>query len=96
MRLQKITIWADGRTEPVIPSGTAIILIQNRVIEVGKLLLEENDEYGPISIEHPSNSEELHKEAFDIVNQEPELLESQNSVFVLCPQSIASKMLWPE
>ena len=93
MALQKITVWADGRTEPAIASGTAIILIQDRKVEVGRLILEEDD-YGSFFIEHPINSAELNANAFDIINQESELLESRTSVIVLCPQGIASKMLW--
>ncbi|MGI4885643.1 MAG: hypothetical protein ACRYFR_11850 [Janthinobacterium lividum] len=95
MGLQKITVWADGRTEPVIASGTAIILIQDREAEVGRLISEE-DEYSSFFIEHPTNSEELNAEAITAVSQEPELLESQISVIVLCPKEIASKMLWPD
>ena len=95
MSLQRIKVWADGRTEPVIESGTAIILIQNREAEVGKIILEEND-YGSFSIEHPINFDGLNQEALDAVNQEPELLESQTSVIVICPLAIASKMRWTE
>lgn len=94
MGLQKITVSADGSTEPVIASGTAIILIQNQEAEVGRLILEE-DEYGSISIEHPTNSYELNAKASTII-QESELLKSQHSVLVLCPQEIASRMLWPD
>ncbi|WP_206982027.1 hypothetical protein [Hymenobacter telluris] len=92
--MQKIAVWADGRTEPIIASGTAIILVQNRKTEVGRLILEDDD-YGSFSIEHPVNSEELNTAALNVINQEPELLDSQSSVIVLCPQDIASKMFWP-
>jgi len=95
MSLQRIKVWADGRTEPAIESGTAVILIQNREVEVGKITLEEDD-YGSISIEHPINFDELNQEALDAVKQQPELLESQTSVIVICPLPIASKMCWSE
>ena len=95
MSLQRITVRADGSTEPEIESGTAIILIQDGEVEIGKLVLEEDD-YGSISIEHPINSEDLKKEALDAVSQEPTLLASRKSIIVVCPQTIASKMIWAE
>ncbi|TGE25844.1 hypothetical protein E5K00_11830 [Hymenobacter aquaticus] len=95
MRLQRITLYADGSTGPEIKSGTAILLIQNGEVEVGKLVLEE-DEYGSSSIEHPINAEDLKVEALDAVSKEPELLASQKAIIVVCPQSIFSKMIWSD
>ncbi|MBF9142994.1 hypothetical protein [Hymenobacter properus] len=93
MSLQKVTVYADGSTEPEVASGTPIILIQNGEVEVGRLVLEEDD-YGSNSIEHPSNSEDLKREAFDAVRKEPALLVSEKAVIVVCPQSLSSKMIW--
>jgi hypothetical protein len=91
MELQKVRIWADGRTEPPIGSGTEILLIQGGKVEVGRFVLEA-DEYSDFFIEHPNNAEELIPDALAFVNQE--LLKTDVSIIAICPRSIADKMRW--
>jgi hypothetical protein len=93
MSLQKVIIRADGSTEPSIISGAEVLLIQQGVVKVGRFILEK-DEYSDFYIEHPINAAELSLDAWAFVNQESDLLKISVSVIVICPESIANKMIW--
>jgi len=93
--LSRIVIFATGRTEPFVPSGTEVLLIQNGRVEVGKLFYTLNtlENY----IEHPENNKKLSQKALNIVKaKNPELLESEDSVILICPMSIKNEMIWKQ
>jgi hypothetical protein len=91
--LLRILTFADGSTDPVIPSGIEVVLIQKGKAEVGKLFYTT----GALNtyIDHPENNLELSQKALDIIKfKRPELLESGNAVMLTCPEEITNKMIW--
>ena len=92
--LEKIQVFADGRTYPEVNSGSPILLIQDGTVQVGKLNL--GDEYDlNIEIEHPTNQAELNPIATTLIKgKKPQYLKSEVSVMVLCPNTISDKMKW--
>ncbi len=89
-----IQIYADGRREPDIPFGTAILLIQDGVVSVGKLMCDPEDSTS-VYIDHPKNQKELDLEAMKIVKEKrPEYLKSEIDLTVICPHHIANTMIW--
>jgi hypothetical protein len=89
-----IKISATGKTEPFVPFGTDIILIQDGTVQVGKLLQDINDE-DSVYIDHPKNQAELDILATkEIVQRKPDYLQSDISLIVVCPIEISKKMAW--
>lgn len=89
-----IKISATGQTEPYVPSGTDILLIQDGTVQVGKLF---QDPYEPESvyIDHPKNQTDLGFRATKIIQeQKPEYLKSEIALTVICPGDISKDMLW--
>ncbi len=92
--LQKINVFADGRTSPEVNSGVPILLIQDGTVEVGKLNLGEEHDFN-MEIEHPTNQAELNPIATRLIKgKKPQYLKSEVSVIVLCPNIISDKMKW--
>ncbi len=88
-----ITIKADNTTEPAVPMGTPIILIDEEMIDVGKL--EFQKEYNSLTIAHPKNEGELKPRAKEMVLRKvPKLLNSKSSIVIVCPESIAQDMIF--
>ena len=91
--LLRILTFADGSTDPVIPSGIEVVLIQKGKIEVGRLFYTENalNTY----IDHPENNLELSEKALSIIKRKrPELLESDKGIMLTCPNEIRNEMIW--
>jgi hypothetical protein len=92
--LDPIKVFADGRTSPEVKSGTAILLIQDGTVQVGKLNLDECYDFN-IEIDHPINQTKLDTIATKLVESEkPEYLNSESSLIILCPQIISDAMNW--
>ncbi|XOV67817.1 MAG: hypothetical protein ACFHU9_01335 [Fluviicola sp.] len=93
-RLEKIQVFADGRTSPEVDSGSPILLIQDGVVQVGKLNL--GDAYDlNMEIEYPTNQSELDPMATNLIKDEkPEYLKGELSVILLCLNTISDKMKW--
>ena len=92
--LNKIQVFANGKTVPEISSGSSILLIQNGTVEVGILNIGTPEE-GDINIEHPSNSDELNPLAKCIIQEsKPEYLNSNSSIIAICPTSISERFKW--
>jgi hypothetical protein len=92
--LEKIQVFADGRTSPKVESGSPILLIQEGTVQVGKLNLGEAYEFN-MEIEHPVNQTELDLIATKLIKREkPHYLKSEVSVIVSCPKTISNKMKW--
>jgi hypothetical protein len=92
--LDIIKVYADGKTVPEIASGTNIILIQNNIVQVGKLNLGAQYDFN-MEIEHPKNQNDLNLIATEIIkDQKPEYLKNANSVIAICPKIISNKMIW--
>ncbi len=91
-KLENIQVFADGRTSPEVNSGSPILLIQDGIVQVGKLNL--GDAYD-INIEHPRNQAELDPIATKLIkDKKPQYLKSETSVIVLCPNTISDMMKW--
>jgi hypothetical protein len=93
--LSKISISADGRTDPYVPSGTEIVLIQKGTVEVGRLFYipDTFDTY----IDHPLNNLELSQNVLEIIKlKRPEFLKSDNAVILTCPEEIKKEMIWKD
>ena len=91
--LLRILTFADGSTDPVIPSGIEVILIQKGNVEVGKLFL--TPETYNTHIDHPENNLELSQKALGIIKvKRPELLDSDKSILLTCPKEITNEMIW--
>lgn len=89
-----IKISATGRRDPDVPFGTPILLIQNGVVSVGRLMCEPDDNTS-LYIDHPKNQEELDIEAEKKLRlKKPEYLDSKIALTVICPLDIATKMVW--
>ena len=87
------TIKDEKNTEPPIPMGTAIIMIDEGIIDVGKL--EFHKEYNSLTIAHPKNEGELKVEAKNaIMKKVPELLNSKKMITLVCPEEISLKMIF--
>lgn len=92
--LTVIKIFATSRTEPPIPFGTDVILIQDGSVQVGRLL-QDPDDNESVYIDHPKNQVDLDLRAMKIITeQKPEYLRSDISLTVTCPTSISQDMLW--
>jgi hypothetical protein len=92
--MERIKLFADGHTEPAVPDRSVVILIQDGQVSLGKLLLQ-NYVHAPGEIEHPRNETGLALEARKLIKDTiPLVLVEQQSVLLLCPESLASKMLW--
>ena len=89
-----IRISASGVTEPYVPPGTDILLIQDGLVQVGKLL-HDPDDLATVYIDHPKNQAELGRRAKKIVEkQKPEYLESDFALIVTCPVEISRDVEW--
>lgn len=89
-----IKVFASGRTEPEIISGTPVISIQAGVVSVGRIIINQSYDY-PVYKEHPVNQDALATIATDLIKKEkPEYLESENVITILCPSSLANTMQW--
>jgi hypothetical protein len=92
--LEPIKIFADGKTNPEVKTGSPILLIQNGTVKVGKLNLGESYDFN-MEIEHPSNQSKLNIVATQLIeNENPEYLKSEASIIVECPQTISDEMIW--
>ncbi|MCX2745420.1 hypothetical protein OO013_16190 [Mangrovivirga sp. M17] len=90
--LEKIQIFADGKTIPKIDSGSPILLIQNGSVHVGKINLGESYEFN-MEIEHPTNKKVLDPMATKLIEKKrPEYLNSDKSIITLCPNEISDLM----
>ncbi len=90
--LSEIIIYADGHTEPPIPSPIPMITIQDRAVwSVNVRVLYDFGGHG----EPPVNEPELIAVADELIRQhQPELLSRVNSTSLICPIEIAERMLW--
>jgi hypothetical protein len=90
--LSEITIYADGHTEPPIPSPIPLITIQDRTVwSVNVRLLYDFGGHG----EQPINERELIAAADELIrSSKPDLLDRFNSTNLICPIEIADQMLW--
>ncbi|WP_299437768.1 hypothetical protein [uncultured Aquimarina sp.] len=92
--LDRIKVYGDGKTIPKVASGTYIILIQEKTVQVGKLYLGEQYDFY-MEIDHPKNQSDLAILVTELIKEKkPEYLESENSIIVICPKYIADKMIW--
>lgn len=92
--LDSIKVYADGRTAPRVDSGIDITLVQDNVVQVGKLNLGEQYVCS-VEIDHLKNQSDLDILATQIIKEnKPEYLESKNSVIAICPKYIAEQMIW--
>lgn len=92
--LTEIKIYATGKTDPFIESGTPILQIQNGEVNVGRIVYDLNDEWS-LYIDHPENNQELSSLALKLlIDKEPNFLKSDKSIIVFCPKKIAEKMNW--
>lgn len=89
-----IEVKADGSTVPQVESETEVLLIQDRVVSVGKLCYDDDD-YRNVYIDHPENETELNPEALQLVKDNcPQHLTTKTSVVVICPEELAEKMVF--
>ena len=89
-----ITISATGQTKPYVPFGTDILLIQDGIVQVGKLL-QDSDDPNSVYIDHPKNQSDLDVRATKIIQErKPEYLKSEIALTVTCPVDISKDMLW--
>ncbi len=92
--LEKIQIFANGRTSPEVDSGSPILLIQDGTVQVGKLNLGDAYDFN-VEIEHPINQSELDVIATKMIKHlKPQYLKSRVSVIVSCPKTISDRMKW--
>ncbi|SFT87032.1 hypothetical protein SAMN04489724_2458 [Algoriphagus locisalis] len=92
--LEKIQVFADGRTSPEVNSGVPILLIQDGIVQVGRIHLGEAYDFN-MEIEHPINQSKLDPIATKIIKSEqPEYLKSKVSIIVFCPEKISDMMKW--
>jgi hypothetical protein len=93
-KLEKIQVFSDGRTSPEVNSGSSILLIQDGIVQVGKLNLGDAYDFN-MEIEHPTNQAELDSIATKLIkDKKPQYLKSEASVIVLCPNIISDMMKW--
>ena len=92
MRLVRITVFANGRTDPVVADGSSVILVQGEEVTVGRILFK-TYEFMPGEIEHPRNAGELEDEARLLVGQEGIQDDGHDAVFI-CPDGLSAKMIW--
>jgi len=89
-----IKISATGRTEPFVPFGTDVLLIQDGIARVGKLLQDPDDE-DSVYIDHPKNQADLDSRAAQKIKElKPEYLQSDIALTVTCPIDISKDMIW--
>src|SRR5688500_14603500 len=89
-----IKISGTGRTEPFVPFGTDVLLIQDGIVQVGKLLQDPDDE-NSVYIDHPKNQAVLDLKATEKVKElKPEYLQSDMALTVTCPIDISKDMIW--
>ena len=89
-----IKISATGQTEPYVPFGTGILLIQDGAVQVGKLF-QVPDDQDSVYIDHPKNQTDLDVRATKIIQEcKPEYLKSEIALTVTCPGDISKDMLW--
>jgi hypothetical protein len=89
-----IKISATGQTNPHIPFGTDVLLIQDGAVQVGKLLQDPEDK-DSVYIDHPKNQAGLHLRAMKIIKERrPEYLKSDIALTVICPADISKDMAW--
>jgi hypothetical protein len=89
-----IKVLASGRTEPPVPSGTDILLIQDGTVQVGRLL-RDPDDTASICIDHPENQTDLDIRATQTISeQKPEYLKSKVALIVTCSADISKDMIW--
>lgn len=97
MNIEKFTIIkisATGKTNPYVPFGTEILLIQDGIVQVGKLL-QDPDDKDSVYIDHPKNQTELDFRATKAIEeQKPEYLLSDVALIIICPAEISKDMLW--
>ena len=92
--LTSITVFADGRTEPHIPFGTVILMIQDGNVSVGKIQHEEGDK-SSVYIEHPKNEMDVNVHALKIIKElKPESLASKTALIVTCPSRLIKDIIW--
>ncbi len=92
----EITVYSNGYTEPVIPSGTSVILVQEGMVKVGSLFFIE-DEEDALEIAHPINEEKLNREAYDLVKSRfPNLLNQEDATVLLCPNELSESFIWEQ
>lgn len=94
MNLKFIKILGNGTTEPRINSRTEIILIQNKTVTVGRLILDDKENQA-FYIEHPENLIEVDKLALQFIqSKDLTLMETENSKIILCPKFISENCTW--
>ena len=93
--LTELTIYTDGNIEPDISPKTEVILIQDGLVKVGRLLFEKDIE-DSLQIEHPNNEEDINKLALDLItSQRPQYLkEDEDAIVVTCPDQLNTQMEW--
>jgi len=92
--LTLIKVFADARTEPHLPSGSAVLLIQNGKVSVAKFHYERGDTFS-IDMTHPLNDMDLSVRAIAlIVREHPEYLKSETALTLVFPEHIAKDMIW--
>lgn len=84
--LEKIKVFADGRTSPGISSGAPVLLIQDGIVQVAKLNLEDVYDLN-MELERPVNKEELDELATMLItHKKAHYLKSNDCVIVSCPK----------
>lgn len=91
-----VHMMGDGSTVPVLKKQNAVILIDRGEIYFGSFNGSKYVE-GVKYIDEPANRKELESEIVDYVNNECTLmLNKLHPVLVLCPQSIAKRMVFED
>lgn len=91
--LLEIHMMGDGSTRSIIPDPIPRIVVQDSAVLAVDVWIR--DDFGGHG-EAPVNEAELIvlADAF-LRRQAPELLQKENSTFLICPMEIAELMLWP-
>jgi hypothetical protein len=93
MALQRVTLKGFDLSEPYIPWGTILLLVQDGRAEVSRF--EAPDEHGIFSLDHPANSAQLIAEATQLVKlHHPEALKADTASTFICPEDLAAKAKW--
>jgi hypothetical protein len=90
--LSEIIIYADGHTEPPIPSPIPLITIQDRAVwSVEIKILYDFGGHGEL----PINERELIAAADELIrSSRPDLLDRVNNTSLICPIDLADRMRW--
>ena len=88
-----ITITDENKTDPEVPMGTAIIIVENGIVDIGRL--EFHKKYESLAVSHPKNEGELKVKAKALIEKKaPELLRSKSMITLICPESLGKEMIF--